>query len=121
MKSIIPCVEFMFYLFVYFIFQVCLLDNKTGLNVSVFLKQFKGGNKDVIEWIQTLNIQSVTVEQMTALEKLLPDTNTVRLHNMFIILISHNFQIDHLKSYNGDQKKLGNAEVFLLELIKIDK
>ena len=87
----------------------------------MFLKQFKGGNKDLIGWIQTLNIQSVTVEQMTALEKLLPDDSTVRLHNMIIILMCHNFQKDHLKSYNGDQSKLGNAEVFLLELIKVDK
>ena len=100
---------------------MCLLDNKTGLNVSVFLKQFKGGTKDLIGWIQTLNIQSVTVEQMTALEKLLPDDSTVRLHYGTIILICHNFQRDHLKSYNGEQKMLGDAEVFLLELIKIDK
>ena len=56
---------------------MCLLDNKTGLNVSVFLKQFKGGSKDVIEWIQAFNIQTITVEQITALEKLLPDTHTV--------------------------------------------
>ena len=68
--------------------QVCLLDSKTGLNVSVFLKQFKGDGKDVIGWIQTFDVQNVTVEQMTALEKLLPDTNTVKLdHNVIIIEI----------------------------------
>ena len=63
--------------YLYTFFQVCLLDSKTGLNVSVFLKQFKGGSKEVIKWIQTFDIQVITVEQITALEKLLPDTNTV--------------------------------------------
>ena len=97
------------------------MDRKTGLNVSVFLKQFKSGSKDVVKWIEMFDIQSVTVEQMTALEKLLPDTTTVRFLITIISLLCHNFQIDHLKSYNGDQSKLGDAEVFLLELIKIDK
>lgn len=59
--------------------QVCLLDSKMGLNVSVFLKQFKGGNKEVIRLVQAFDFQSVTVEQMKALEKLLPDNNTVSL------------------------------------------
>ena len=56
------------------------MDNKTGLNVSVFLKQFKGGSKEVIKWIQTFDIQAIAVEQIAALEKLLPDTNTVNLY-----------------------------------------
>ena len=29
-------------------------------------------------------------------------------------------QIDHLKSYNGDQSILGAAEVFLLQFIEVD-
>jgi len=65
-------------------FQVCLLDNKTGLNVSVFLKQFKGGSKEIIGLIQTFNIQSISVEQIKALEKLLPDTHEVKLYRTII-------------------------------------
>ena len=66
---------------------MCLLDSKTGLNVSVFLKQFKGGSKEVIKWIQTFDIQVITVEQITALEKLLPDTNTVKLHTIIFLYL----------------------------------
>ena len=66
---------------------MCLLDSKTGLNVNVFLKQFKGGSKEVIKWIQTFDVQAIAVEQVAALEKLLPDTHTVAitlLHNLIM-------------------------------------
>ena len=30
-------------------------------------------------------------------------------------------QVDHMKSYDGDQSVLGTADVFLLQLIDIDE
>ncbi|XP_065896686.1 inverted formin-2-like isoform X2 [Dysidea avara] len=84
--------------------HVSLLDYKTGLNVNVFLKQFKGGSTTVVKIITDFNSEGVSVEQLNALEKLLPDKHT----------------IDHLKSYNGDQSILGAAEVFLLQFIEVD-
>ena len=55
-----------------------LLDYKTGLNVNVFLKQFKGGSTTVVKIITDFNSEGVSVEQLNALEKLLPDKHTVK-------------------------------------------
>ncbi|XP_065896679.1 inverted formin-2-like isoform X3 [Dysidea avara] len=84
---------------------VCLLDSKTSLNVNIFLKQFRSSNKEVIAIITEGNVEKISLEQLKAFEKLLPDKST----------------IDTLKSYDGDRKILGSAEDFLLELITVDK
>lgn len=55
-----------------------LLDYKTGLNVSVFLKQFKGGGTMLVKIIEDFNSEGVSVEQLTALQRLLPDKHTVK-------------------------------------------
>jgi len=56
---------------------VSLLDYKTGLNVSVFLKQFKGGGPVLVKIIKDFNIEGVSVEQLNVLQRLLPDKHTV--------------------------------------------
>jgi len=54
-----------------------LLDTKTSLNINIFLKQFRTTNKEVIAIIVEGNVSKISIEQLKALEKLLPDRSTV--------------------------------------------
>jgi len=54
-----------------------LLDSKTSLNVNIFLKQFRSSNKEVVAIISEGNVEKISLEQLKAFEKLLPDKSTV--------------------------------------------
>ena len=54
-----------------------MLDNKTSLNINIFLKQFRTSNKEVIAIILQGNTERISLEQLKAFEKLLPDRGTV--------------------------------------------
>jgi len=56
---------------------VALLDAKTTLNINIFLKQFHASNEEVISMITQGNIEKISLEQLKAFEKLLPDRSTV--------------------------------------------
>ena len=57
--------------------QVALLDAKTSLNINIFLKQFRTSNEEVVAMITQGNIEKISLEQLKAFEKLLPDRSTV--------------------------------------------
>ena len=56
---------------------VNLLDQKTSLNVNIFLKQFKMPNEKLVAIMQEGDCSKITVDQLKALQKLLPDKSTV--------------------------------------------
>lgn len=57
--------------------EINLLDNKRSLAVNIFLKQFKGGGKDIIAAIKEFRGEFLGVEKLRALFRLLPDENEV--------------------------------------------
>ena len=56
---------------------VNLLDQKTSLNVNIFLKQFKMPNEKLVGIIHEGDSTKITLDQLRALYKLLPDKPTV--------------------------------------------
>ena len=59
--------------------QVTLLDQKTSLNVNIFLKQFKMDNASIVMMISNGDSSKMSIDQLKALEKLLPDSSMVSM------------------------------------------
>lgn len=57
--------------------QVTLLDQKTSLNVNIFLRQFKTDNASIVSMIRDGDASKMSIDQLKALEKLLPDSSMV--------------------------------------------
>ena len=57
-----------------------LLDQKTSLNVNIFLKQFKMPNAQLVQIISEGDYNKISIDQLKALLKLLPDKNIVSKH-----------------------------------------
>ena len=81
--------------------KVSLLDQKTNLNVNIFLKQFKTTNEAIVKIVQDGDAGRISGEQVKSLIKLLPDSGT----------------IEQLQEYKGDPALLGTAEDFYLKLV----
>ncbi|CAF0708285.1 unnamed protein product [Brachionus calyciflorus] len=84
--------------------KINLLDSKKSLNINIFLKQFRCDYDEICNNLITNNRSNIFgIENFEALLKILPDSN----------------EIEILKNFNGDMEKLGQAEKFLLKLIRI--
>ncbi|GAB0094269.1 FH2 domain-containing protein [Sergentomyia squamirostris] len=83
--------------------EISLLDGKRSLNVNIFLKQFRSSNENIINLIRNGEHEDVGAERLRGLLKILPEVD----------------ELDMLKSFDGDKSRLGNAEKFLLELLKL--
>merc|ERR550534_3376821 len=82
---------------------VNLLDGKRSLNINIFLRQFRSSNEDIIEMVVSGDFSDFEPEKLKGLMKILPEQD----------------EIEMLKSWEGDTKKLGNAEKFILQLISV--
>jgi hypothetical protein len=82
---------------------VTILDQKTSLNINIFLKQFKMPNEQLVAIVNEGNCTKISVDQLKALQKLLPDKGT----------------IDSLKAYTGDRALLGTGEDFFMRLLEL--
>ncbi|GLD73689.1 FH2 domain-containing protein 1-like protein, partial [Lates japonicus] len=82
---------------------VSILDAKRGMNVGIFLKQFKRSNQMIVDDIRHGNSEPYGVEPLRELLKLLPETEEVK----------------KLKSYRGDVSKLSLADSFIYLLIQL--
>ncbi|CAI8013171.1 FH2 domain-containing protein 1 [Geodia barretti] len=82
---------------------ISLLDQKASLNVNIFLRQFKRENGAIVALVQEGDSTQMDIDQLKALEKLLPDSDTVEM----------------LKGFSGDSSKLGLAEDFFHKLIAV--
>lgn len=56
-----------------------LLDAKKSMNVNIFLKQFKKENAEVVAMIREGDVTEIGNERLRLLQKVLPDSDTVRL------------------------------------------
>ncbi|KAJ8027789.1 FH2 domain-containing protein 1 [Holothuria leucospilota] len=83
--------------------EINLLDSRRSLNVSIMLKQFKGGKSDIITLITECRGQEIGLENLKNLRKLLPTSD----------------EIEMLESFDGDVQKLGLAEQFYLSLHRV--
>ncbi|KAG5307322.1 FHDC1 protein, partial [Acromyrmex insinuator] len=83
--------------------EIALLDGKRSLNVSIFLKQFRSSNENIIQLIKEGGHDDIGAEKLRGLLKILPEVD----------------ELEMLKSFDGDKSKLGNAEKFFLQLIQV--
>ena len=82
--------------------KISFLDQRANMNISIFLKQFKHDNLSLI--IKEGNQSKISLEQMKAFSKLLPETSVVK----------------QIKDYNGDMKELAEADSFFSEFLKLE-
>ncbi|KAK4317796.1 hypothetical protein Pmani_011151 [Petrolisthes manimaculis] len=83
--------------------EVTLLDSKKSLNVNIFLKQFKVPHADIVALIRNCKSTEIGSERLRGFIKILPDDSEVTI----------------IKEFQGDVTKLGDAERFYHELIKV--
>merc|ERR550534_2539536 len=83
--------------------EINLLDGKRSLNINIFLRQFRSSNDDIIDMVVSGDFHDFEPEKLRGLMKILPEQD----------------EIEMLKSWEGDTKKLGNAEKFILQLISV--
>ena len=82
--------------------KTSFFDQRANMNISIFLKQFKHDNLTLI--IKEGNQSKISLEQMKAFSKLLPETSVVK----------------QIKDYNGDMKELAEADAFFSEFLKLE-
>ncbi|XP_040887510.1 FH2 domain-containing protein 1-like isoform X2 [Toxotes jaculatrix] len=83
--------------------EVSILDSKRGMNIGIFLKQFKRSNQTIVDDIRHGNSEPYGAEPLRELLKLLPETEEVK----------------NLKSYRGDTSKLSLADSFVYLLVQL--
>ncbi|KAK3880503.1 hypothetical protein Pcinc_014994 [Petrolisthes cinctipes] len=83
--------------------EVTLLDSKKSLNVNIFLKQFKVPHADIVALIRNCKSTEIGSERLRGFIKILPDDSEVTI----------------IKEFQGDVTKLGDAEKFYHELLKV--
>lgn len=83
--------------------EVCILDAKRGMNIGIFLKQFKRSNESIVEDIRSGNSEVYGPEPLRELLKLLPESDEVK----------------KLKLFRGDVSKLSLADSFVYLLIQL--
>jgi len=83
--------------------EVNLLDGKRSLNINIFLRQFRSSNEGIIDMVVSGDFSDFEPEKLKGLMKILPEQD----------------EIEMLRSWEGDTKKLGNAEKFILHLISV--
>ncbi|KAG7251059.1 hypothetical protein CRUP_034593, partial [Coryphaenoides rupestris] len=81
---------------------ISILDSKRGMNVGIFLKQFKKSNHSIVEDIRRGEGQIYGAELLKDLLKLLPDAE----------------EIKKLRSFKGDPSKLTLVDSFMFLLIQ---
>ncbi|CAL8331111.1 unnamed protein product [Lota lota] len=85
--------------------EISILDSKRGMNVGIFLKQFKKSNHSIVEDIRQGEGQIYGAELLKDLLKLLPDAE----------------EIKKLQSFKGDPSKLTLVDSFMVLLIQVPR
>ncbi|XP_074518343.1 uncharacterized protein LOC141784410 [Halichoeres trimaculatus] len=83
--------------------EVTVLDPKRGMNIGIFLKQFKRSNQTIVDDIHNGRSGAFGAEPLRELLKLLPETD----------------EVEKLKLYQGDISKLSLADSFVYLLIQL--
>ncbi|XP_029013246.1 FH2 domain-containing protein 1 [Betta splendens] len=85
--------------------EISILDSKRGMNVGIFLKQFKKSNRSIVEDIRRGEGKIYGAELLKDLLKLLPDAEEVKKLQMF----------------KGDADKLTLVDSFMFLLIQVPR
>ncbi|KAM9793037.1 FH2 domain-containing protein 1 [Neosynchiropus ocellatus] len=85
--------------------EISILDAKRGMNVGIFLKQFKKSNSSIVEDIRRGDGKIYGAELLKDLLKLLPDTE----------------EIKKLRAFKGDPDKLALVDSFMYLLIQVPR
>uniref|UniRef100_A0A3P9JBP8 FH2 domain containing 1 n=1 Tax=Oryzias latipes TaxID=8090 RepID=A0A3P9JBP8_ORYLA len=85
--------------------EISILDSKRGMNVGIFLKQFKRSNGSIVEDIRRGDGKNYGAELLKDLLKLLPDAEEVR----------------KLQAFKGDPDKLTLVDSFMFLLIHVPR
>ncbi|KAM9836873.1 uncharacterized protein ACBR49_019288 [Aulostomus maculatus] len=88
--------------------EVTILDAKKGMNIGIFLKQFKRSNQTIVQDIRCGNSEPYGAEPLRDLLKLLPEMKE------FLLL-----QLRNLKAYGGEVSRLSLADSFIYLLIQL--
>ncbi|XP_045904128.1 FH2 domain-containing protein 1 [Micropterus dolomieu] len=83
--------------------EISILDSKRGMNVGIFLKQFKKSNRSIVEDIRQGEGKIYGAELLKDLLKLLPDAE----------------EIKKFKAFKGDPDKLTLVDSFMYLLIQV--
>ncbi|XP_061769337.1 FH2 domain-containing protein 1-like [Nerophis ophidion] len=82
---------------------VSIMDSKRGMNVAIFLKQFKRSNQAIVDDIHHGNSEPYGAERLRELLKLLPETD----------------EVEKMTAYHSDISKLSFADAFVYLLIQL--
>uniref|UniRef100_A0A7N8YPG0 FH2 domain containing 1 n=1 Tax=Mastacembelus armatus TaxID=205130 RepID=A0A7N8YPG0_9TELE len=85
--------------------EISILDSKRGMNVGIFLKQFKKSNRSIVEDIRQGEGKMYGAELLKDLLKLLPDAE----------------EIKKLRMFKGDPDKLTLVDSFMYLLIQVPR
>ncbi|KAF1395445.1 hypothetical protein PFLUV_G00011590 [Perca fluviatilis] len=85
--------------------EISILDSKRGMNVGIFLKQFKKSNRSIVEDIRQGEGKPYGAELLRDLLKLLPDVE----------------EIKKLQAFKGDPDKLTLVDSFMFLLIQVPR
>ncbi|XP_037114711.1 FH2 domain-containing protein 1 [Syngnathus acus] len=85
--------------------EISILDSKRGMNVGIFLKQFKKSNPCIVEDIRRGRGEAYGAQPLKDLLKLLPDTDEMK----------------KLQAFRGDPDKLTLADSFMFLLIQVPR
>ncbi|XP_042341723.1 LOW QUALITY PROTEIN: FH2 domain-containing protein 1 [Plectropomus leopardus] len=85
--------------------EISILDSKRGMNVGIFLKQFKKSNRSIVEDIRRGEGKIYGAELLKDLLKLLPDVEEVK----------------KLQAFKGDPDKLTLVDSFMYLLIQVPR
>ncbi|XP_059410013.1 FH2 domain-containing protein 1 [Carassius carassius] len=85
--------------------EISILDSKRGMNIGIFLKQFKKSNHAILEDIRLGNSKQYGAETLKELLKLLPEAEEVK----------------RLKEFKGDPNKLTLVDSFMFLLIQVPR
>uniref|UniRef100_A0A8D2ZK35 FH2 domain containing 1 n=1 Tax=Scophthalmus maximus TaxID=52904 RepID=A0A8D2ZK35_SCOMX len=85
--------------------EISILDSKRGMNVGIFLKQFKKSNRSIVEDIRRGEGKVYGAELLKDLLKLLPDAE----------------EIKKLQMFKGDPDKLTLVDSFMYLLIQVPR
>ncbi|XP_053195542.1 FH2 domain-containing protein 1 [Scomber japonicus] len=85
--------------------EISILDSKRGMNVGIFLKQFKKSNRSIVEDIRQGEGKVYGAELLKDLLKLLPDIE----------------EIKKLQAFKGDPVKLTLVDSFMYLLIQVPR
>uniref|UniRef100_A0A672LNJ8 FH2 domain-containing protein 1-like n=1 Tax=Sinocyclocheilus grahami TaxID=75366 RepID=A0A672LNJ8_SINGR len=82
-------------------YSISILDSKRGMNIGIFLKQFKKSNHAIVEDIRLGNSKQYGAEPLKELLKLLPEAQ------------------ERLREFKGDPNKLTLVDSFMFLLIQV--